>query len=49
MTVPPSATSDQVGAAYRQACARSDEIVGARPDLSTVATIANPGDPTRSR
>ena len=45
MTVPPGATRDQVVAAYRQACARSDEIVRACPDLSTVATIANPGVP----
>ena len=45
MTVPPGATRNQVVAAYRQACARSDEIVRACPDLSTVATIANPGVP----
>ena len=48
MTVPPGAISDQVVAACRQGCARSDEIVRACPDLSTVATIANPGVP-RSR
>jgi hypothetical protein len=48
MTVPPGATSDQVVAACRQGCALSDEIVRACPDLSTVATIANPGVP-RSR
>ena len=45
MTVPPGATREQVVAAYRQACARSDGIVRACPDLSTVATIANPGVP----
>ena len=45
MTVPPGATRDQVVAAYRQACARSDEIVRACPDLSAVATIANPAVP----
>ena len=49
MTVPPGATSGQVVAACRQACARSDEIVAGRPDLSTVATIASPGVPRRSR
>jgi len=48
MTVPPGATREQVVAAYRQACARGDGIVRACPDLSTVATIANPSVPTRS-
>lgn len=43
MTVAAGVTRDQVVAAYRQACARSDEIVRACPDLSTVAAIANPG------
>jgi hypothetical protein len=42
--VPPGATGDQGVAAYRPACARSDEIVRACPDLSTVAAIANPGE-----
>ena len=45
MTVPPGATREQVVAAYREACARSDGIVRACPDLSAVATIANPGVP----
>lgn len=44
MDVPPSATRDEVVAAYRQACTRSDEIVGACPSLSTLAKIANPGE-----
>ncbi len=44
MTVPAGVTRDQVVAACRQACARSDEIVRACPDVSTVAAIANPGE-----
>ncbi len=44
MDVPAGATRDEVVAAYRQACARSDEIVRARPALSAVARIANPGE-----
>lgn len=44
MDVPAGATRDQVVAAYRKACARSDEIVHATPDLSTLARIANPGE-----
>lgn len=44
MDVPPEATRDDVVAAYRKACARSDEIVRACPDLSTTAKIANPGE-----
>ena len=31
-------------AAYRKTCARSDEIVRACPDLSTMARVANPGE-----
>ncbi len=44
MDVPAGATADQVVAAYRQACARSDEIVAASEDLSAQAAIANPGE-----
>jgi hypothetical protein len=49
VTVPPGATSDQVVASYRQACARSDEIVRACPICPPWHTIANPGVPHRSR
>lgn len=34
-------------AAYRRACADSDEIVRARPDLSVRAAIPNPGEAQR--
>lgn len=44
MDVPAGVTRDEVLAAYRSACARSDEIVRACPDLSTMAKIANPGE-----
>lgn len=44
MEVPVDATRDEVVAAYREACARSDAIVRAYPDLSTMAKIANPGE-----
>jgi len=44
MDVPVDATRDEVVAAYRAACARSDEIVRACPDLSTMAKIVNPGE-----
>ena len=44
MDVPVDATRDEIVAAYRVACARSDEIVRACPDLSTMAKIANPGE-----
>ena len=44
MDVPFDATSDDAVAAYRAAYARSDEIVRACPDLSTLARIANPGE-----
>jgi hypothetical protein len=37
MAVPAGTTRDEVVAAYRAACARSDEIVRACPDLSTPA------------
>ena len=44
MEVPAHATRDEVVAAYRAACARSDEIVRACPDLSTMAENVNPGE-----
>jgi uncharacterized damage-inducible protein DinB len=47
MQVPTDLTRDQVVAAYRQACARSDEIVRACPDLSMRAPIPNPGEQQR--
>jgi uncharacterized damage-inducible protein DinB len=43
MEVPAGAAREEVVAAYRQACARSDEIVRACPDLSTLARDTNPG------
>jgi uncharacterized damage-inducible protein DinB len=43
MDVPVDVTRDEVVAAYRNACARSDEIVRSCPNLSTMAQIANPG------
>jgi uncharacterized damage-inducible protein DinB len=42
--VPAGTTYDDVVAAYRSACTRSDEIVRACPDLGTLAAIANPGE-----
>lgn len=47
MDVPVSASRDDVVAAYRAACARSDEIVRDCPDLDTMARIANPGEDAR--
>lgn len=44
MQVPPGVTRDRIVADYREACARSDEIVRACADLSTLARIANPGE-----
>jgi len=44
LDVPASPTRDEVVAACRQACARSDEIVGACPGLSVMAAIANQGE-----
>ena len=44
MDVAAGTTHDDVVAAYRDACARSDEIVHGCPDLSTMAQIANPGE-----
>jgi hypothetical protein len=39
-----AATRDVVVAAYRAAGARSDQIVRACPNLSTMAKVANPGE-----
>ena len=47
MTVPASTTRAEVLAAYRQACARSDEIVRASPGLTTLAKGTNPGEEGR--
>ena len=44
MDVPADATRAEIVTAYREACARSDEIVRGCPDLSTMAKIANPGE-----
>jgi uncharacterized damage-inducible protein DinB len=44
MDVPLDTTRDEVVVAYREACARSDEIVRGCPDLSTMAKVANPGE-----
>jgi len=44
MDVPVNASREEIVAAYREACARSDEIVRTCPDLSTMARIANPGE-----
>jgi uncharacterized damage-inducible protein DinB len=43
MAVPAGVSPDDVVAAYRQACERSDEIVRGCPDLSTLAVGVNPG------
>jgi hypothetical protein len=37
-------TRAEVVAAYREVCARNDEIVRACPNLSTLAAIPNPGE-----
>jgi uncharacterized damage-inducible protein DinB len=44
MEVPAGVTREELVAAYREACARSDEIVRACPDLATMSRIANPGE-----
>ena len=44
MQVPDSVGAADVVAAYRRACARSDEIIRGCPDLGTVARTANPGE-----
>ncbi len=46
MDVPAGATRDEVVAAYRSECARSDAIVLGCSDLGTRAAIANPGEDT---
>ncbi len=45
MEVPADVTREQAVAAYRAECARSDEIIRACPDLSTLAKAENPGEP----
>ncbi|MGH9195502.1 MAG: DinB family protein [Acidimicrobiia bacterium] len=47
MDVPVGMTGDKIVAAYREACAQSDEIVRACPDLSTLAQVVNPGEDKR--
>ncbi|QSB13269.1 DinB family protein [Natronosporangium hydrolyticum] len=47
MTVPAELTRDEVVAAYRQMCDRSDEIVHATLDLGSRAAIPNPGEAQR--
>jgi uncharacterized damage-inducible protein DinB len=47
MDVPADARRDQIVAAYREECARSDTIVRACADLSSMAQIANPGQPQK--
>lgn len=47
MHVPAGVTRDEVVVAYRQACARSDAIVGDCSDLTQRSVIANPGEDTR--
>jgi uncharacterized damage-inducible protein DinB len=44
MDVPAGATRDEMVTAYREACAGSDGVVRACPDLSTLSAIANPGE-----
>lgn len=44
MRVPPNVSREDVVAAYRQACAASDRVVHACPDLSTLAKGSNPGE-----
>lgn len=44
MDVPAGANREEVTAAYRRACARSDEFAGACPSLSTLARTVNPGE-----
>lgn len=48
MEVPSVVSRDELVAAYRHACVRSDEIVLACPDLSTMAKDVNPGEERRS-
>jgi len=48
MQVPGGVSAADVVAAYRRACARSDENVRGCPDLGTVARAVNPGEPRRA-
>jgi uncharacterized damage-inducible protein DinB len=48
MQVPDGVSATDVVAAYRRACARSDEIVRGCPDLGTLARAVNPGEPRRA-
>jgi uncharacterized damage-inducible protein DinB len=45
MEVAPGRSFDEVVADYRDACARSDQIIRGCPDLSTLAAAENPGEP----
>ncbi|WP_433408174.1 DinB family protein [Saccharomonospora azurea] len=47
MIVPAGRSRAEVVAAYRSACARSDDIVRAAPDLGVLAERANPGEAAR--
>jgi uncharacterized damage-inducible protein DinB len=47
MDVPASVNRAAVVRAYQEECARSDDIVRACPDLSTLSAIANPGEDER--
>lgn len=44
MHVPPGTSTEEVVSAYRTACARSNEIVRAAPNLSVSARAVNPGE-----
>lgn len=44
MTVPEGVTRAEAVAAYREECARSDEIVRSCADLSTLSAVPNPGE-----
>lgn len=48
MVVPAGQSRDEIVAAYRKACARSDDIVRAAPDLGVLATRVNPGEQVRA-
>ena len=47
MDVPPEATRAVLVAAYRDECARSNEIIETCADLSTLSAIPNPGEDDR--
>ena len=44
MDAPAGMSRSDVVAAYREACAHSDEIIAACPDLSTLSATPNPGE-----